>query len=219
MSGIYCTPWAPLRGSFATDYCAVSMTHDPPAPRGRVADRSHRRLGLDDAATLDRDAFVARFGGVFEESPWIAGAAWDGGPYASVAALHAAMVAIVDNAPRDVRLALIRAHPELGGKAAIAGALTPESTREQTAAGLDRLTPEQHVQLLSLTSAYRERFGFPFVVCAREHSADSIIADAAARLAHDPDDEERTALAEIAKIAALRLDDLVTDDVPGRTST
>jgi 2-oxo-4-hydroxy-4-carboxy-5-ureidoimidazoline decarboxylase len=207
-----------LRALSASDYCAVSMTHDPPAPRGRVADRSHRRLGIGDAATLDREAFVAAFGGVFEDSPWIADAAWDAGPFASVAALHAAMVAAVDAAPPGARLALIRAHPDLAGKAAIAGTLTPESTREQAAAGLDRLTPEQHARILSLTAAYRERFGFPFVVCAREHTADSIIAAAAARLAHDPDDEERTALAEIAKIAALRLADLVADDVPGGTS-
>ncbi|MCW2985528.1 MAG: hypothetical protein JWR63_3098, partial [Conexibacter sp.] len=133
--------------------------------------------------------------------------------------LHAAMVAAVDGAPRDARVALIRAHPELAGKAAIAGALTSESTREQVAAGLDRLTPEQHADILRLTAVYRERFGFPFVVCAREHTADSIIAAAEARLAHDPGDEERAALAEIAKIAALRLDDLVCDpDPPGGPS-
>jgi OHCU decarboxylase len=169
-------------------------------------------------ATLDRDAFVTRFGGVFEGSPWIADAAWDRGPYADGPALHAAMVAILAGAPRDARLALIRAHPDLAGKAAIAGALTPESTREQAAAGLDRLTAEQHARLLELTAAYRERFGFPFVVCAREHTPDSIIATAAERLAHDPDAEERTALVEIAKIAALRLADLVPDDVPEGTS-
>jgi 2-oxo-4-hydroxy-4-carboxy-5-ureidoimidazoline decarboxylase len=192
---MYCTRSAPLRHRSATDYRAVRMT-----------------------ATLERDAFATRFGGVFEGSPWIAQAAWDGGPYASVATLHAAMVAIVEDAPRDARLALIRAHPELAGKAAIAGTLTPESTREQAAAGLDRLTPEQHARILAVTADYRERFGFPFVVCAREHTADSIIANATARLERDPDDEERTALAEIAKIAALRLADLVTDDVPGGTS-
>jgi 2-oxo-4-hydroxy-4-carboxy-5-ureidoimidazoline decarboxylase len=169
-------------------------------------------------ATLDRDAFVTCFGGVFEGSPWIADAAWDRGPYADVSALHAAMVAIVQGAPADARLALIRAHPELAGKAAIAGALTAESSREQAAAGLDRLTPEQHARILELTAAYRARFGFPFVVCAREHTPDSIIATAAERLGHHPDLEERTALAEIAKIAALRLADLVTDDVPGGTS-
>lgn len=187
------------------------MTHDPPAPRGRGADRGHRRLGIDDAATLDREAFVARFGGVFEDSPWIAEATWASRPWATVRELHAAMVAVVDAAPGKARLALIRAHPDLAGKAAIAGALTPESTREQAAAGLDRLTPSQHADVLALTAAYRERFGFPFVVCAREHTADTIIAAARERLQHDPDDEERTALAEIAKIAALRLDDLVMD--------
>jgi OHCU decarboxylase len=128
------------------------------------------------------------------------------------------MVAIVDGAPTEARRELIRAHPDLAGKAAVTGTLTPESTREQAAAGLDRLTPEQHARIVELTAAYRERFGFPFVVCAREHTADSIIAAAAQRLTHEPDDEERTALAEIAKIAALRLADLTTDDVLGRTS-
>jgi OHCU decarboxylase len=167
---------------------------------------------------IDRDAFVTRFGGVFEASPWIAQAAWERGPYASVTALHAAMVEIVDNAPPEARRDLIRAHPDLAGKAAIAGTLTPDSAREQSAAGLDRLTPRQHEQLRSLTAAYRERFGFPFVICAREHTADSIIAAASARLANDPDDEERTALAEIAKIAALRLADLATDEIPEGTT-
>jgi OHCU decarboxylase len=166
----------------------------------------------------DRDAFVARFGGIFEASPWIAAAAWERGPYANVAALHAAMAAIVDDAPPEARRELIRAHPDLAGKAAVAGTLTPESTREQAAAGLNRLTPEQHTRIVALTAAYRERFGFPFVICAREHTADAIIAAATERLTHDPDDEERTALSEIAKIAALRLADLGTDDVPQRTS-
>jgi 2-oxo-4-hydroxy-4-carboxy-5-ureidoimidazoline decarboxylase len=188
------------------------MTHDPPATRGRVADSGHRRLGIREAIHMDREHFVAHFGGVFEQTPWIAGAAWDFGPYASVAALHRAMVAAVDAAPRDVRRALILAHPELAGRAAIAGELTDESTREQSSAGLDRLTPEQHTRLLAATAEYRARFGFPFVVCVREHTATSIIAAAEQRLAHDPDDEEGTALAEIAKIAKLRLADLVTDD-------
>ncbi|WCB94594.1 Uric acid degradation bifunctional protein [Baekduia alba] len=188
------------------------MTHDPPAPRGRVADRGHRRLGIHDAATLSSDGFVARFGGVFEDSAWVAETVWRRGPFASVAELHAAMVAVVDEADPEARLALIRAHPELAGKAAIAGELTEESTREQAAAGLDRLTPQQHADLLALTAAYRERFRFPFVVCAREHTADSIIAAARERLAQDSDAEEVTALAEIAKIAALRLDDLVVDE-------
>jgi OHCU decarboxylase len=119
------------------------------------------------------------------------------------------MVWVVEHSPRAARLELIRAHPDLAGKAAIAGALTPESTREQTAAGLDRLTPAQYERITTLTAAYLERFGVPFVVCAREHTADSIIATAAARLEARPDEEEQTALSEIAKIARLRLDDLV----------
>jgi OHCU decarboxylase len=158
---------------------------------------------------MDRDDFVAYFGGVFEESPWIAREAWESRPFGSVDALHAAMVWVVEHSPRAARLELIRAHPDLAGKAAIAGALTPESTREQTAAGLDRLTPAQYERITTLTAAYRERFGFPFVVCVREHTADSIIATAAARLEARPDEEEQTALSEIAKLARLRLDDLV----------
>jgi OHCU decarboxylase len=158
---------------------------------------------------MDRDDFVAYFGGVFEESPWIAREAWESRPFGSVDALHAAMVWVVEHSPRAARLELIRAHQDLAGKAAIAGALTPESTREQAAAGLDRLTPAQYERLTTLTAAYSDRFGFPFVVCAREHTADSIIATAAARLEARPDEEEQTALSEIAKIARLRLDDLV----------
>jgi 2-oxo-4-hydroxy-4-carboxy-5-ureidoimidazoline decarboxylase len=189
------------------------MSSDPPAPRGRVADRGHRRLAIHDAATLGRDQFVTRFGGVFEDSPWVAEAAWSKGPFASVADLHATMSAVVEDAPQPARLALIRAHPELAGRAAIAGELTPESTSEQAAAGLDRLTPQQHADLLALTAAYAERFRFPFVVCVREHDGvDSIIAAARARLDQDLDVEEATALAEIAKIAALRLADLVEDE-------
>ena len=158
-----------------------------------------------EAGRLDRDAFVARFGAVFEESPWIAAAAWERRPFGSVEELHAAMVAAVAEAPREARLALIRAHPDLGTKARIG----EESTREQAAAGLDRLTPEQYERITALTAAYRERFGFPFVVCAREHTPDSIIAAAQARTRAGAAEEERTALAEIAKIARLRLDDLL----------
>ena len=152
---------------------------------------------------------MARFGGVFEASPWIAEAAWERRPFGSVEHLHSALVGVVGDAPPADRRALIPAHPDLAGKAAIAGSLTPESTREQAAAGLDQLTPAQHERITGLTAAYRERFGFPFIVCAREHTPDSIIASAAHRLDADPDEEEQTALSEIAKIARLRLADLV----------
>lgn len=152
---------------------------------------------------------MARFSGVFEASPWIADRAWDARPFGSVDALYAALVDVVEHAPRAARVALIRSHPDLAGRAAIAGELTDESAREQASAGLDRLTPAQYERLTGLTAAYRERFGFPFVVCARDHTADSIIATAARRVDADPDEEEQTALSEIAKIARLRLADLV----------
>ena len=154
---------------------------------------------------LDHDAFIARFAGVFEASPWVAERAWAGRPFGSVDALYGAMMDAVDRAPREVRMDLIRAHPDLAANVS----LTAESEREQAAAGLDSVTPEQLERITWLTAAYRARVGFPFIVCAREHTPDSIIAAAERRMELDPADEERTALAEIAKIARLRLADLV----------
>jgi OHCU decarboxylase len=156
----------------------------------------------------DRDAFVARYGGLFEHSPWVAEAAWDAGPFADDEALLAAMVAAVERAPRERRLVLIRAHPDLAGRAAVAGELTADSAREQSAAGLDRLTPDEYAAFTTTNAAYRERHGFPFVICAREHDKTSILAAAAQRLDHDTESEIGVALAEIAKIARLRLEQL-----------
>jgi 2-oxo-4-hydroxy-4-carboxy-5-ureidoimidazoline decarboxylase len=173
--------------------------------RGIYSLRAIDRIDMDSVDRLDHDAFVARFGGVFEQSPWVAERAWAARPFGSFAALHDAMVDAVERAPRDVQLALIRAHPDLAARVA----MTDESVREQAAAGLDQLSPDQFERITWLTTAYRARFGFPFVVCAREHTPDSIIAAAERRTESPPDEEERTALAEIAKIARLRLDDLV----------
>jgi len=112
------------------------------------------------------------------------------------------------SAPTERKLALIRAHPDLAGRAAIEGTLTRSSENEQASAGLDRLTPDEYEAFTRLNAAYRERFGFPFVVCAREHTKESILRVAAERLAHTRDEEVRVALEEIAKIARLRLGDL-----------
>jgi OHCU decarboxylase len=160
---------------------------------------------MDTVDRLDHDAFMARFGGVFEQSPWVAERAWASRPFGTLDALHQTMVDAVERAPREVQLALIRAHPDLAANVS----LTPESEREQSAAGLDSLTPEQFERITWLTTAYRARFGFPFIVCAREHTPDTIIAAAERRTDAGPDEEEKTALAEIAKIARLRLIDLV----------
>ena len=157
---------------------------------------------------LDRDAFVARYGPLFEHSPWIAEAAYARRPFEDSEAMIEALTAAMYAAPRERQLDLIRAHPDLAGRAAIEGTLTPDSRREQSSAGLDRLSPEQYEAFTRTNAAYRERFGFPFVICARQHDRDSILAAAQQRLEHDPDSEVRTALAEIAKIARLRLEDL-----------
>jgi 2-oxo-4-hydroxy-4-carboxy-5-ureidoimidazoline decarboxylase len=144
---------------------------------------------------------------VFESSPWVAERAWAGRPFGSVEALYEAMVDVIARAPREVKLDLIRAHPDLAANAS----LTPESEREQAAAGLGSATEEQLDRISWLTAAYRARIGFPFIVCAREHTPDSIIAAAERRMELDPAEEEQTALTEIAKIARLRLADLVAE--------
>jgi OHCU decarboxylase len=156
----------------------------------------------------DRETFVARYGALFEHSPWVAEAAWEHGPFADREALAQGLEQAMHDAPRDRQLALIRAHPDLAGRAAVEGTLTASSQREQAAAGLDRLTPDEYETFTRTNAAYRERFGFPFVVCAREHTKDSILRTAAERLAHDPEQEIDIALGEIAKIARLRLEDL-----------
>jgi 2-oxo-4-hydroxy-4-carboxy-5-ureidoimidazoline decarboxylase len=158
---------------------------------------------------LDREAFVAAVGHVFEHSPWIAAGAWERRPFATPHELHRALCAVVAAAGEERQLALIRAHPDLAGRVALAGELTAESAREQAAAGLTALTAEELGRLTALNEAYKARFGFPFVVCARENKRDAILAAFPLRLANSREDEIRTALAEIEKIAWLRLGDLV----------
>lgn len=167
------------------------------------------RLSLDAVNGLSRDAFVAAFGAVFERAPWVAEAAWDARPFASLDDLHAAMVEAVEKAGRDRQLALIRAHPELGLAAAGEEGLSAFSRAEQAAAGLAAAPDGARVRLQALNARYRERFGFAFVMAVRGQSPERILAAAEARLENAPEDEIARALAEIAKIAAFRLADLV----------
>lgn len=156
----------------------------------------------DGRIALSRDDFVARFGGLFESSPWVAESAWRPEGFADADELHGALAAAMYAAPEERRIELIRAHPELGERA-----YTAASRSEQSGAGLDSLPAEERERLASLNAAYRERFGFPFVICVREHTRESILANADARLGNSPECEVETALAEIAKIARLRLED------------
>ena len=160
---------------------------------------------------LSRAAFVARFGGVFEHSPWVADAAWDRRPFRDRAGLHAAMSAAVQAAGEERQLALIRAHPDLVGRAAREGRLGADSTSEQAGAGLDRLTQEEVAWFERHNAAYREKFGFPFIICVRANRKQAIVAGFDTRLHHTPEQERTAALAEIEKIAAFRLADLVKD--------
>jgi 2-oxo-4-hydroxy-4-carboxy-5-ureidoimidazoline decarboxylase len=158
----------------------------------------------------DRATFVAAVGFAFEHSPWIAEAAWERRPFVDLDALHAALTAVVAEAPLDRRIALIAAHPDLAGRVAREGRLTAASRGEQAAAGLDRLTPGEVARFERLNAAYRARFGFPFVICAREHDKSSILSELERRAGNDREAEIAAALGEIAKIARLRLEDALT---------
>ncbi len=156
-----------------------------------------------------RPTFTAELGHLFEHSPWVAAETWPQHPFRDPAHLHAALCATMCAAPRDRQLALIRAHPDLAGRMVQQGKLTAESTREQASAGLDRLTAAELAEFTRLNEAYQVRFGFPFIICARLNAKDAIFAAMQERIGHAPGDELAAALAEIEKIAWLRLQDLL----------
>jgi OHCU decarboxylase len=158
---------------------------------------------------LDRAAFLALAGPVFEHSPWVAERAWAMRPFEGIEGLHHVMMQVVAKASADEKLALLRAHPDLAGKAARAGTLTAESTREQAGAGLDRMSDAEYARFEHLNRAYREKFGFPFIVAVRRHTKETILAAYAERLANDRDTEMNTALAEVGLIARYRLQTLL----------
>jgi OHCU decarboxylase len=158
---------------------------------------------------LSRENFLRVIGPVFEHSPWIAELTWPKRPFASAGALHRALCETVLASDQPRKLALIRAHPDLAGRAARAGTLTPASAREQAGGGLDQLSPQEAALFDQYNRAYRERFGFPFVICARRNKKEAMLAGFERRLKHSPAQEIETALAEIFTIAELRLHDLI----------
>src|SRR5258707_5631636 len=178
---------------------------------------------ISDLNAASKDEFVAALGNVFEYSPWIAEQAATFRPFAGVNALFAAMKQVVDHAPTEQRLALIKAHPDLANKTQRAAGLTAESNAEQSSVGLDRLSDAEFDAFERINNAYRAKFGFPYIVCARRQTRDSILRDFERRLPNDVTTETQTSIGEICRIAALRLDQLVTSDdrleVHGRLST
>jgi 2-oxo-4-hydroxy-4-carboxy-5-ureidoimidazoline decarboxylase len=159
--------------------------------------------------SLDRAAFVATLGHLFEHSPWVADETWPQRPFRDAAHLHGALCATMRAASREKQLALIRAHPDLAGRLAQQNQLTAESTREQASAGLSRMSEAELAEFQKLNAAYRARFGFPFIICARLNNRDSIRVAMQARVSNSPEAEFATALGEIGKIAQLRLNDLL----------
>lgn len=150
--------------------------------------------------------FVRRYGGIYEESAWVAEkAASLVDDSADVDVIARVMADCVDNASRDRQLALIRSHPDLAGKAAVADELTDASKSEQASAGLDQCSPEEYERFQALNGAYRRKFGFPFVMAVRNCSRAQILAAFESRLENDYDEEFENALLEIHKIARLRL--------------
>ncbi len=155
------------------------------------------------------EKFVTIIGPAFEHSPWIAEATVARRPFSSLQHLHSALCETVRTSGPERQLALIRAHPDLVGKAALAGTLTPQSTAEQAGAGLNKLSAEEIATFQKLNEAYKTRFGFPFVICARENKKEAILNGLRLRIANSRESEIKTALEEIAKIAYLRLQDIV----------
>jgi 2-oxo-4-hydroxy-4-carboxy-5-ureidoimidazoline decarboxylase len=169
---------------------------------------------LSELNTCDAARFVAVCGPLYEHSPWVAERAFVRRPFASLAALHEALVAEVARATRDDQVALIRAHPDLVGRAAREGRLTVASRGEQVAAGLGSLSSDEIEAFERYNATYRDRFGFPFVICARENKKDAILAAFPVRLAHTADEERAAALHEIGRIGWLRLVDAVSESEP-----
>ena len=160
-------------------------------------------------SALSQDEFVAALSGVFEHSPWVAERAWSRRPFQSMQELHAQLAEAMYGASHENKLSLIRAHPELAGKAAIAGNLTDASLHEQTTAGLRNCSPEEYERLQTLNTAYQNKFSHPFIMAVRGSTRDTILNELERRLALSVETEFEECLRQITIIARLRLLDLV----------
>ncbi len=168
-----------------------------------------QKFSVAELNSCTREDFEHLIGPVFEHSPWIAEATCVKRPFKDMETLHRSLCETVRSAGQEAQLALIRAHPDLVGRAALAGGLTPQSSSEQASAGLDKLTGEEIAAFQSSNQAYRDTFGFPFVICARLNKKEAILSGFRERLQHSREKEIETALEEIYKIAYLRLQDIV----------
>lgn len=164
---------------------------------------------------IKREDFVERFGGIIEHSPFLAERAFDDGlvrgEHLNVDRVHAALVAVFRTASAEERLGILRAHPDLAGRLAIAGELTEDSAREQAGAGLDRLSPQEHARFTELNAAYVEKFGFPSIIAVKGLNKNAILAAFEARIGNSRETEFETACAQVERIALLRLENVLPD--------
>jgi 2-oxo-4-hydroxy-4-carboxy-5-ureidoimidazoline decarboxylase len=158
---------------------------------------------------MDLAAFVVKFGGIFEKSPWVAEKAWEKRPFASVDDMHAAMVAVAKNATAERQLALLQSHPDLAGKEAQAGTMTASSVAEQASAGLNTLSAAELADLTGLNAAYKAKFGFPFIIAVRMHTKEGIFSEFKRRLQNDTQTEFANDLQNVYIITRLRLNKLL----------
>ncbi len=188
--------WFPTRLAIARHW---AERHPAPAP-------------VERPSQMPKDAFVARFGGVFEHSPWIAERAWElelGPAHDTAVGVHSALARAFRSASQDERLGVLNAHPDLAGKLAAAKRLTAESTAEQAGAGLDALTDAERARFTELNEAYVAKFGFPFIIAVRGLTRDDILAAFESRIGNDRDAEFATACRQVERIALLRLRDML----------
>lgn len=171
-----------------------------------------KRLTIAEINALDQEGFVAMLGSLFEGPPWIVHDAWHYRPFTDAAELHQILCALMYQAPIEQQIALLRAHPDLVGRAALAGTLSPASTGEQAAAGLNHLSPEEIASFQHYNTEYRAKFDFPFVICARENKKESILQGFATRIHNKQEQEISTALDEVAKICYFRLQDILVEE-------
>ena len=163
-------------------------------------------MTIEELNSMDRESFVATVGWIFEHSPWVAELAWTARPFAGVDALHGAMVEQVERASAEEKLALLRAHPDLGTRARVSEA----SAAEQAGAGLDQLTLAEFERLLALNDAYRDKFGFPFLFAVKGSSKHDILDAFERRLASSREDELREAFAQVYRIARYRMESVLS---------
>lgn len=158
---------------------------------------------------MERAAFVQKFGGIFENSPWVAEKAWEKRPFANLDDMHAAMVAVAKDAPAPQQLSLLQSHPDLAGKEAQAGTMTASSVAEQASAGLNALSPAEFAELASLNAAYKMKFGFPFIIAVRMYTKEGIFFEFKRRLRNDTQSEFANDLQNVYIITRLRLNKLL----------